>query len=600
MARILADIIQIVFPHGTNADGRTGASGGVGTWDVIPQVAADVFAFSAYVIQMTGLMGFFDPNPEAPQTFFANEPLKVVLSSDDGNFCRKQSEQWQTNGVPSVETAALWGIVFSSIGLPFSVSSYQRTHKTETKPDTMSPAPEWWAALFKLMIIADEACEGIGHVHPNPSDPLGNKAGDLRLFVEKVNESRKRERETSEPTGLANAKRAFNQVDSLTLAADPSVICIQPKGRVTSVGCSLRNMSRNLSVTGPRGSVRCSWQQLAKDCTVQSRKTLNLLVIPTPYELMGSNFSSKVTPANDQWGVFHLDQKWLENSSFEDAMVEIVKAAVEESSQINGIIFPEISLNFVRFSALMSKLFAASNSTLEFMIAGSSSNCDGETGNFVLTAIWERNLTDTALPDWFRIVSQRKHHRWKLDRQQIATYGLGSSLSPSKDWWEDHDIRRRELNFFQFRHDAVFASLICEDLARNDPCHDIIRSVAPNLVFALLMDGPQLNNRWPARYAGSLADDPGCTVLTATSFGLIDRSNDHWPQSKSLSVGLLRDSQGSTTEIVLPNGKDAVLVTLGSEKTEDRTLDGRKTTNASKWYYVSQRPISAGARNLLS
>jgi hypothetical protein len=282
-------------------------------------------------------------------------------------------------------------------------------------------------------------------------------------------------------------------------------------------------------------------------------------------------------------------------------MIEIIKAAVKESSQINGIIFPEISLDFERFSALMRKLFVASGNTLEFMIAGSSSNCDGDTGNFVLTAIWERNLiADEASPDWFRIVSQRKHHRWKLDRQQIATYGLGSSLSPSKDWWENHDIRRRELNFFQFRQDAVFASLICEDLARNDPCHDIIRSVAPNLVFALLMDGPQLNNRWPARYAGSLADDPGCTVLTATSFGLVDRSNDHWPQSKSLSVGLLRDSQGGTTEIILPNGKDAVLVTLGSEETIDRTLDGRKTTNASKWYYVSQRPISSGAREKLA
>lgn len=30
------------------------------------------------------------------------------------------------------------------------------------------------------------------------------------------------------------------------------------------------------------------------------------------------------------------------------------------------------------------------------------------------------------------------------------------------------------------------------------------------------MDGPQLGSRWPGRYAGVLADEPGCSVLTFT------------------------------------------------------------------------------------
>ncbi|KIT15561.1 hypothetical protein [Jannaschia aquimarina] len=178
-----------------------------------------------------------------------------------------------------------------------------------------------------------------------------------------------------------------------------------------------------------------------------------------------------------------------------------------------------------------------------------------------------------------------------LDRSQISNYGLASSLRPNVDWWESHEIERRELNFFQFRKDAVFSSLICEDLARNDPCHEIIRSVGPNLVFSLLMDGPQLEGRWPARYASTLADDPGCTVLTFSSYGLIRRGNENGTFGVSHSVGLLRDSGGQTRQILLPPDHQGVLLTLGSDRAVDFTIDGRETTNASSWHFISQRAI---------
>ena len=70
-----------------------------------------------------------------------------------------------------------------------------------------------------------------------------------------------------------------------------------------------------------------------------------------------------------------------------------------------------------------------------------------------------------------------------------------------------------------FRRKSIFSALICEDLARSEPCHSAVRSVGPNLVFVLLMDGPQIASRWSARYATSLADDPGSAVLTLTSRG---------------------------------------------------------------------------------
>ena len=48
------------------------------------------------------------------------------------------------------------------------------------------------------------------------------------------------------------------------------------------------------------------------------------------------------------------------------------------------------------------------------------------------------------------------------------------------------------------------------DLAQPDPVASIIRQVGPSLVIGLLLDGPQLAERWPARYASVFADDPGC------------------------------------------------------------------------------------------
>jgi len=70
--------------------------------------------------------------------------------------------------------------------------------------------------------------------------------------------------------------------------------------------------------------------------------------------------------------------------------------------------------------------------------------------------------------------------------------------------------------FYVFRYGMSMATLICEDLARIDPVQTVIRAIGPNLVIALLMDGPQWQRRWSGRYATVLADDPGSAVLSVT------------------------------------------------------------------------------------
>lgn len=116
--------------------------------------------------------------------------------------------------------------------------------------------------------------------------------------------------------------------------------------------------------------------------------------------------------------------------------------------------------------------------------------------------------------------------------------------------------------------------LICEDLARADPAMPVLRAVGPNLVVALLMDGPQLDSRWPARYATVLADDPGSSVLTITCAGMVDRSN-YMQANPRRSVGLWRHANGHMQELFLPKQHYGLLLTLRSVEEEQFSLDHR-------------------------
>ena len=116
--------------------------------------------------------------------------------------------------------------------------------------------------------------------------------------------------------------------------------------------------------------------------------------------------------------------------------------------------------------------------------------------------------------------------------------------------------------------------LICEDLARYDPVLTVMNAIGPNLVVALLMDGPQLEQRWPGRYATALAEDPGSAVLTVTSLGMVERSampGD--PQNRE--IALWKEPNGKVKVLKLPRDNHALLLTLTSQLVEQYTLDGR-------------------------
>ncbi|HEX6045694.1 MAG TPA: hypothetical protein VFZ22_14475, partial [Pyrinomonadaceae bacterium] len=176
---------------------------------------------------------------------------------------------------------------------------------------------------------------------------------------------------------------------------------------------------------------------------------------------------------------------------------------------------------------------------------------------------------------------QYKHHRWQLDRTQIRRYGLSSILSPDITWWESIKIPKRRVSFLNVGDRMTISHLICEDLARQDPIAELVRQVGPTLVVSILMDGPQLKSRWSARYATVLSDDPGSSVITLTSLGMVKRHISEYG-AMSRVVALWNESgAGHSREIELAQGADAVLLTLRMDETPEKTADGRKEAVAT-------------------
>jgi len=182
---------------------------------------------------------------------------------------------------------------------------------------------------------------------------------------------------------------------------------------------------------------------------------------------------------------------------------------------------------------------------------------------------------------------QHKHHRWCLDNSQLRRYRLAHVLDAARIWWEDINLPRREVNFLVFRPGATLAVLVCEDLARVDPAQVVLRSVGANLVIALLFDGPQLESRWPARYATVLADDPGSSVLTVTSLGMARRAQTN----PEVEIALWKEAGSSAKSLPLPAGHHALLLSLALKNEENWTLDGRSDQGES--YRVSLEQYDA-------
>jgi hypothetical protein len=244
-----------------------------------------------------------------------------------------------------------------------------------------------------------------------------------------------------------------------------------------------------------------------------------------------------------------------------DAVAKVFDEASRVAGHIDGIVLPELSLRPGEPQAIAKK------TGVSFVVGGCGISPEhGKPG---------LNFASVSTPN-FSGIEQSKHHRWRLDERQITQYDLGQRLDPSRQWWEHIQVGPRELNFVTLADWLVLSFLICEDLARIDPVNQLLHAVGPSLVIALLMDGPQLASRWPARYATVLADDPGSSVLTLTSLGMCVSSRAPEPgKEPSRVVALWKDAFSGPVQIELPKEKTGIVLNLRRHKIEEFTADGR-------------------------
>jgi hypothetical protein len=443
-------------------------------------------------------------------------------------------------------------------------------------------AEAWKKIVFRLLAIADEACAGIGFPfppsesrQPDYGESAAKRVGTTSIqFLVYTDYSVWEERRKTDRTAIGGDLLP-NLPHSLCMWVPPEVLCVQPKTSTPTVGCTLRSLTHHLALLPSIANVTTHWHVANK--RGEELHAFNLLVVPFPYSIPGKSFSplSGRFPGDSKDRAFKLDPNvWTRRATpekFAKFLEGLIDAAEPELEPVHAIVLPETALP-LDFADKVADILARKRG-LDLFVTGVVTGAGNDARN---SAAIYRFVNGIVIHSSF----QSKHHRWGLNDGQIRRYHLGHVLDPHYKWWEQIDVSNRECYVMLFRAHATLSVLICEDLARYDPVLTVMNAIGPNLVIALLMDGPQLEHRWPGRYATVLADDPGSAVLTLTSLGMMTRSSmPADPQSRE--IALWKEPTGKAQPLRLPKGDHALLLTLTSRMVEQFTLDGRSDGRAT-------------------
>ncbi|MEW5851170.1 MAG: hypothetical protein AB2A00_20450 [Myxococcota bacterium] len=393
-------------------------------------------------------------------------------------------------------------------------------------------------AVLGLHALADQACFGLGV--PGPQDVSPSQKSSLALEAN------------------------LHLVDTGTLAkVSPEVMRVLPKLRTPQLGITLRSLSHHVGAHA--SDITPHWHP-APDVADDLDRRLNLLLLPWPLEVPASSFQPVEGRLSNmstrRFGFFEFNPPPLGDP---ERVLHVLEDAVKRLGPVHGVVFPEACLDRAEADQVAQLL---KQRGVQLMLSG----VRGPEENVAQLRLLQRREALTY--------EQPKHHRWCVDASQIRQYGLESVLNPSRMWWEHIKLPPRELHVVAANEWLGICHLICEDLARQDPVTQLVRSVGPTLVVALLQDGPQLARRWSARYATVLADDPGSSVLSLSSLGMALRSRvPGAPPSRV--VALWKDSRTGPVEIELPEGKTGIWLSLCAEQLVEYTADGRSDTGAS-------------------
>jgi hypothetical protein len=444
------------------------------------------------------------------------------------------------------------------------------SQSNETRPDVREASWELCQTILELNSLADETCAGFG-------TPSGNN------WI------------SEEHPKAIDSQKALHGIANILLAHTGSlsrlpthVARVLPKLRTPSVGLTLRSLSHHLNVH--ETEVDIFWQTMP--WVNIDENTINILVVPWPYEMEPTWFqpSSYATQRNSTERTRYFE--YVGNHNFSaDKLLGLVAKAEESVRRVHMIIFPELALTDDNLRELLDALASKLPRNHLPMVLTGLRSIKTEKQRLGRNSIV---LSTFFAGKWYQM-KQDKHHRWKLEGTQLKQYNLGGVLAGSKDWWEGIEISNRRLSILAPNNWLTLCPLICEDLARQEPVSEIIRGVGPTLLIAVLLDGPQLKERWPGRYASVMADDPGSSVLTVSSLGLAKRSISISDESNSRQIALWKDQISGWREITIGENKEGVVLTIAAHWREEFTADGRgDESNAAVFVLQGTHQIEVG------
>lgn len=399
----------------------------------------------------------------------------------------------------------------------------------------------WARACLALLAAADEACVGIGY---------GGRSLTARV---------------------ADEVAAAHDYSTIGWMVDPREACVQPKGRTPLVGCNLRSLSLHVALLPPQTMVNAMHLDPGK---ATRRTRFGVLLVPFPYKVPVRDFRG-TTVRHQNWGRLSIDCSWGRNPSPRDLsrfVGELVDQARAEGGRSDVVVLPELAIS----EPQRAKLWQALRRKGVYMLVAGVHGKSGVTQQNRAMGIMRGSRQDIT---W----TQAKHHRWRIEGWQIRNYGL--PLRADRPWWEDIDVKKRTAIAVRFSEGATVACLVCEDLARVEPVQPVLREMGPSLIVALLMDGPQRKDRWSAKSATVFADDPGSSVLTLSSLGLIRRHQecrDNHLGSASPPIGIWQEPDGQPREIPLAPDSHAVHFEFRIEDRREDTLDGRNDNGGAE------------------
>lgn len=546
----VGDIIRRLSPCGSGhrADAVIRANDDA-AWAEAPWWPPDMFCLVASVVERAGC--------------YAN--LGVTFGKDEAKMrkraahLRRVGDAWRKTGAVPAEVRRLWTQLWRA-----------RRSRIWTPPGANgAPATAiagWELAALSLMSIADEACRSLGFA---PVEGEHNEPG--RVFLHSL-----------VPVQRGEEDRVLHLPFSLCRAVPPDLACVLPKSLTPEVGCTLRSLSLNLGLLPGRGVVGAEWY-IATRFLRSERKgggrgkavpqirddDFNLLLVPFPFEVEANDFSVVSGSAGGRDRLFQVTQGWLPRERATEQVIELVRTLIrhaERYEHVHAVVLPEAALADGMADSL-ARTLAAESDHLQLIICGQLTSSGGVVANEAAVIRLDRGEVTASLV-------QKKHHRWRVTPSQARQYRLQQVMGGDYAWWEEINVADRVIQLGINKQEAVVAALVCEDLARFDPVLPALNAVGPNLVIGLLMDGPQLLARWPARYATVLADDPGSSVLTLTNLGMLERCRrPNEPVNRC--IALWKDAEGDPRELFLPEGAHALLLSLRTVRKAQTTLDMR-------------------------